>query len=209
MGNSVHNDFYLMVKNSIKDGVIDYFLHRGKEETKNVVASAVTDIMNEVDSKMKEFWQNVNKYIIKYLDTDKEMLVFNLDLEKNYNVFGYCNGYKVVIEKIYLNAAEELTVLVKYDNGREAHVFPLSEKDNYYLYFEENVRSWIIGHICPSYRDALKEDWELNKTWEAFLNASAKYIANKNCGDVEATRNRLEYRLKYDTDLFDTIDVKL
>jgi hypothetical protein len=197
-----------MVKNAIQDDVTTYFLHSGREQTKNIVASAVTDIINEVNSKMKVFWQNVNNCITKYLDTDKEMLVFDLDLEKNYNVFGYCNGDKVVIEKIYLNAAKELTVLVKYDNGREVHVFPLSTKDNYYLYFEENVRSWIISHICPSYRDALKADWELNEAWNAFLNASAKYIARRNCGDIDKTRDRLEHRLKYDNDLFDTIDMK-
>ena len=205
-------DFYADIKGMIQEKIKNYYLCHGKAETENVIASIVDDTIKSISEVMDNFWKLVESGL-SYFHTENSIFT---KLGKYCTIVGYCSGFgrygddgkEVVVEKIYFNAKGELTVLVKDDNGTEHHVHPLDADDNYFLYIEEKYRSWLLNQVFPSYRNVLESNEELKEIWNKFLDISAKYIANRNCGDFNKTRDMLLYRLKDSSDLFDTIDIK-
>ena len=205
-------DFYADIKGMIQEKIKNYYLCHGKAETENVIASIVDDTIKNISEVTDKFWRVVES-ALSYFHTENSIFT---KLGKYCTIVGYCSGFgrygddgkEVVVEKIYFNAKGELTVLVKDDNGTEHHVHPLDADDNYFLYIEEKYRSLLLTHVFPSYRNALESNEELKEIWNKFLDISAKYIATRNCGDFNKTRDMLLYRLKDSSDLFDTIDIK-
>ena len=171
-------DFYASIKGMIQENIKNHYLCHGKAETENVIASVVSDTIKSISEEMDKFWRLVESGL-SYFHTENNIFT---KLDKYCTLVGYCSGFgrfgddgkEVVVEKIYFNAKGELTVLVKDNSGTEHHVHPLDSDDNYFLYFEEKYRSWLLNQVFPSYRNALETNEELKEIWNKFLDISAK-----------------------------------
>ena len=166
--------------------LLSYAMETNKEMAENLVKETMNELLKENYEEMQAFWQKVKNGMMKYGDYHESMLnISRLNIRTKYmnspsTILGFrFNEYNVF--EVVLDIS-----------GTEITMQPIGNESLLFIPYKDMCK--ILKRVYPSYAKALEIDDELSNAFNAFLDASAKFISEKNSEDYAEVINTIKYK---------------